>query len=77
MNPEKASCTAKFLASMRYGIWVLCLPAWLFGVLGRSATALSDRALTGVDLIQVSTIAFFLMGWLLLKPHRLTNELNG
>lgn len=74
MNAYTPSDASTFLASMRHGIWLLCLPAWLFGVVERGATALSDRTITGFDLLQVSTAVFFLLGWLLLKPNRLTNQ---
>lgn len=70
MNSQKAAETAIFLANLRQGIWLLCIPAWLFGTIERSATVFSHSCITAVDLVQISTASFFLVCWLLLKPQR-------
>ncbi|MBW4540909.1 MAG: hypothetical protein KME43_17420 [Myxacorys chilensis ATA2-1-KO14] len=66
-NPSSA---AAFSALLKQGIWILCIPAWLFGTIERGATAMSDHVLSTSDVIQILTAAFFLASWLLLKPNR-------
>jgi hypothetical protein len=69
MNDRQLALEAReFLTSLRQWIWVLCIPAWLFGTIERGANAFSHRLITPLDLIQISTAAFFLTCWLLLKP---------
>ncbi|MGV0028041.1 hypothetical protein [Phormidesmis priestleyi] len=60
----------ELLSSLKQGIWLLCIPAWLFGAIERGATAFSHRSVTPLDLLQILTAAFFLTSWLLLKPRR-------
>lgn len=57
-----------FLSTLKQGIWFLCIPAWSFGTLERSAAALSHPYISALDVTQVLTAAFFLVCWLLLKP---------
>ncbi|NDJ18496.1 hypothetical protein [Myxacorys almedinensis] len=62
------SSAAAFIASLKLGIWILCIPAWLFGIVERGATAIADHFLSIADVIQILIAAFFLVCWLLLKP---------
>jgi hypothetical protein len=68
MQGERIAETARFLGSVKHGIWILCLPAWLFGMIERSVTVWKDHLLTLADVLQVLTATFFLVGWLFLKP---------
>lgn len=67
---DSTPSSAAFLASLKQGIWILCIPAWLFGTLERGATAIADHVLSTSDVIQILTAAFFLASWLLLKPSK-------
>jgi hypothetical protein len=66
---SKSSSEAVFLASLKQGIWILCIPAWLFGMAERSANAISDHFLSVSDVVQILTATFFLVSWLFLKPN--------
>jgi hypothetical protein len=66
---QPASEASELLTSLKQWIWILCIPAWLFGAIERGATAFSHRLVTPVDLLQILTAAFFLTSWLLLKPR--------
>jgi hypothetical protein len=57
-----------FLASLRSGLWFLCLPAWMFGTVERSISSLADGFLSALDITQVFTAFVFLIFWLFLKP---------
>jgi hypothetical protein len=70
MVRERATETTRFLISMKNGIWILCIPAWLFGMVERGVTAWADRLLTPLDVFQVLTAGFCLLSWLFLKPAR-------
>jgi len=76
MNQKHSSEVAAFLASLRKGIWILCIPAWLFGALERGATVFSDHTTTPLELLQILTAIFFLVGWLLLRPKNFTQPLT-
>jgi hypothetical protein len=68
MDNQQTLEAMSFLASLKHGIWLLCIPAWLFGMLERGVTAFSHHAITPGDFFQILTATFFLVGWLLLKP---------
>lgn len=66
---------AILMSRLRQGLWFLCIPAWLFGAAERGVTVFSHSAISMGDFLQVLTAAFFLLGWLLLKPTpRFSNE---
>jgi len=60
-----------FLGKLRNAIWLLGVSSWLFGITDRSIASFSDGYLSALDLIQLSTAAFFFVSWLFLKPSRL------
>ena len=68
MNNEQTSDASAFLGSLKYGIWILGISSWLFGITDRSIAAFSDGYLSAVDIIQLFTASFFFMSWLFLKP---------
>jgi len=70
MDNQPTPEASELLISLKQWIWILCLPAWLFGAIERGATAFSHRWLIPLDLLQMLTAAFFLTSWLLLKPRR-------
>ncbi|GAP94131.1 hypothetical protein NIES2104_06410 [Leptolyngbya sp. NIES-2104] len=59
---------SSFLLSLKYGIWILWLPLWMFGTIERIVSVSADHAISPADLLQISIAVFFLLGWLLLKP---------
>jgi hypothetical protein len=60
-----------FLGKLRNAIWLLGVSSWLFGITDRSIASLSDGYLSALDLIQLSTAAFFFVSWLFLKPSKI------
>ncbi|KAM3099246.1 hypothetical protein ACKFKG_03790 [Phormidesmis sp. 146-35] len=70
MNNQPTPEVSELLTSLKRWIWILCIPAWLFGAIERGATAFSHPWVTPLDLLQILTAAFFLTSWLLLKPRR-------
>jgi hypothetical protein len=62
-----------FLGKLRNAIWLLGVSSWLFGITDRSIASLSDGYLSALDLIQLSTAAFFFVSWLFLKPSKIEN----
>ncbi|MGG6269506.1 hypothetical protein ACQ4M3_36715 [Leptolyngbya sp. AN03gr2] len=69
MDAQRTLKIRLFLTSWRQGVWILGVPAWLFGLVERGIAAWSDTVITNLDLLQVLIAAFFLLGWLLLKPN--------
>ncbi|MBD1822997.1 hypothetical protein H6F89_32045 [Cyanobacteria bacterium FACHB-63] len=67
MNSKQLS-NFSFLLSLKYGIWILWTPLWVFGTIERVVAAFADHSISPVDFLQISIAAFFLFGWLLLKP---------
>lgn len=53
---------------VRTSIWFLGNIFWVLGIADKSLTALINGSLPGLNLMQISTAVFFLIGWLFLKP---------
>jgi hypothetical protein len=69
MNNEQASDISAFLGNLKYGIWLLGISSWLFGITDRSIASLSDGYLSALDIVQLFTASFFFVSWLFLKPR--------
>lgn len=70
MNFDKQSPDfLKFSETLKQGIWFLGVACWLFGMIDRSIASLNDGYLSGIDIIQLLTAAFFFVSWLFLKPY--------
>lgn len=59
-----------FLAQLKYGIWLLGIPAWLFGIVDRGYAAFSDGSFSGTELSLALMASFLFVSWLFLKPER-------
>jgi hypothetical protein len=57
-----------FLGNLRWGIWLLGISSWLFGIADRSLASLADGYLSALDITQLFTASFFFVSWLFLKP---------
>ncbi len=68
MNNQQTSDASEFLRTLRYGIWLLGISSWLFGITDRSIASLSDGYLSASDIVQLFTASFFFVSWLFLKP---------
>lgn len=73
LNQQQQS-DAAFLRSLRYGIWLLGVSSWLFGITDRSIASLSDGYLSALDITQLFTASFFFVSWLFLKPTSQTSD---
>lgn len=62
--------TQEFLLMLKNGIWSVGTLSWLFGISDRTLAALMDGYLSAIDIVQLSTAAFFFVCWLFLKPER-------
>ncbi|MBE9177349.1 hypothetical protein IQ268_02015 [Oculatella sp. LEGE 06141] len=71
MNQNPPLELAAFARNLRSGIWLLGVTCWVFGLIDRSLDALADGYLSGIEITQILTVSFFLVGWLLLKPASL------
>lgn len=64
-----------FVANFKYGIWLLGIASWLFGIIDRSIASFSDGYLSATDIMQLFTASFFFVSWLYLKPaQKFSNE---
>ena len=68
MNNEQTSDATEFLGTLKYGIWLLGISSWLFGIADRSIASFADGYLSALDIIQLFTASFFFLSWLFLKP---------
>lgn len=68
MNNQQSSETSIFLGNLKNGIWLIGISSWLFGITDRSIASFSDGYLSALDIVQLSTAAFFFVSWLFLKP---------
>ncbi|MDX2228723.1 MAG: hypothetical protein NW220_03750 [Leptolyngbyaceae cyanobacterium bins.349] len=57
-----------FLGKLRWGIWLLGISSWLFGITDRSLASFADGYLSAIDITQLFTASFFFVSWLFLKP---------
>ncbi len=68
MDNQQTSDASDFLETLKYGIWLLGILSWLFGITDRSIASLSDGYLSALDIIQLFTASFFFVSWIFLKP---------
>lgn len=70
MNNQQTQTSeaSDFLGTLKYGIWLLGISSWLFGITDRSIASLSDGYLSALDIVQLFTASFFFVSWLFLKP---------
>jgi hypothetical protein len=66
----KATEFSSLLANLRSGIWLFGIPAWLFAIVDRSFSALSDRCFSAVEILHLSMASLFFVSWLYLKPEQ-------
>ena len=64
---------ATFVGNLRNGVWLIGIPSWLFGVTDRTIAAFADGYISAIELAQLFTAAFFLVGWISLKPEESFN----
>jgi hypothetical protein len=69
-NDKHSSTSYETEKSLRVktSIWFLGNIFWVLGVADKSLTALINGSLPGLNLLQISTAIFFLIGWSFLKP---------
>ncbi|OKH39320.1 hypothetical protein NIES2119_06145 [[Phormidium ambiguum] IAM M-71] len=68
MSSEQKAEKARFLGSLKHGIWFIGISSWLFGISDRTIASLADGYLSAIDIIQLFTASFFFVSWLFLKP---------
>jgi hypothetical protein len=68
MNNEQTSDATDFLETLKYGIWLLGVLSWLFGITDRSIASFADGYLSALEIVQLFTASFFFASWLFLKP---------
>lgn len=61
------------IESFRSGVWLFGIPSWIFGIADRSFAAFTDSYLSAIELAQLFTASFFLVGWIYLKPETSLN----
>ena len=60
----------EFLWMFKHGIWGVGTLSWVFGISDRTLAVFMDGYLSAIDIVQLSTAAFFFVSWLFLKPVR-------
>lgn len=68
MNNQQTSDATDFLETLKYGIWLLGVLSWLFGITDRSIASFADGYLSALEIVQLFTASFFFVSWLFLKP---------
>lgn len=68
MDNQQTSDATDFLETLKYGIWLLGVSSWLFGITDRSIASFADGYLSALDIVQLFTALFFFVSWLFLKP---------
>lgn len=58
------------ISEIRDGIWLLGIPAWLFGIFDRGTSILADNYVSVPELFQVLFAFAFFLAWLYLKPEQ-------
>lgn len=74
MNNQQTSDATDFLETLKYGIWLLGVSSWLFGITDRSIASFADGYLSALEIVQLFTALFFFVSWLFLKPTPRTQE---
>jgi len=68
MKKSESTKPESFLRRLRWGIWLLGISSWLFGITDRSFASFADGYLSAIDITQLFTASFFFVSWLFLKP---------
>jgi hypothetical protein len=69
LNHTKTTEFSQLLANFRNGIWLLGIPSWLFAIVDRSFSALTDSCFSAVEILHLSMASLFFVSWLYLKPE--------
>ncbi|NEQ27412.1 MAG: hypothetical protein F6K28_52090 [Microcoleus sp. SIO2G3] len=56
--------------SLRWGIWLVGMLSWIFGIADRTIAAFADSHLAASELLQLSVASLLALGWFSLKPKR-------
>ncbi len=66
-----------FLVHLRQGLWLLGIPAWLFGMIDRGYATFANGTFSIYEFASFLTISFLFVSWLSLKPESsIDRELN-
>ncbi|MBD0266707.1 MAG: hypothetical protein ICV77_00295 [Cyanobacteria bacterium Co-bin8] len=61
---------------MKTAVWVIGIPAWLFGVADRGVAAFFDHSVTTSEVSQLLFVSIIFVSWLLLKPEETASVSN-
>ncbi|GAX36013.1 hypothetical protein [Nodularia sp. NIES-3585] len=65
---------AVFISKFKTGIWLLGIPAWIYGIVDRSLDAYTDGYLSSLEFFHLLTTTLFFLSWLYLKPDIKDNQ---
>jgi hypothetical protein len=65
---------ATFIGQLKNGIWLVGIPAWIFGITDRTLSAYADSYLSTIEFVNLLTTCFFFLSWLYLKPEPKVND---
>ncbi|TVP68141.1 MAG: hypothetical protein EA343_00140, partial [Nodularia sp. (in: Bacteria)] len=67
----------EFISQFKTGIWLLGIPAWIYGIVDRSLDAYADGYLSSLEFFHLLTTALFFLSWLYLKPDIKGHQSQG
>jgi hypothetical protein len=76
-SPDPSLEFAIFMSKLKTGIWLIGIPAWIFGLADRSLEAFADGYLSSPEFFHIFTTTCFFCSWLSLKPETKDAESLG
>ncbi len=70
-NNEQQDSTVEltlFISKFRTSIWLLGIPAWIYGIVDQSLDTFADGYLSSLEFFHLLTTVLFFLSWLYLKP---------
>ncbi|MEA5514372.1 hypothetical protein [Nodularia sp. UHCC 0506] len=68
---------AEFISKFKTSIWLLGIPAWIYGIFDKSLAAYTDNYLSSVEFFHLLTTTLFFFSWLYLKPDIKNSQSQG
>ncbi len=68
---------AVFISKFKTSIWLLGIPAWIYGIVERSLNTFADGYLSSLEFFHLLTTSLFFLSWLYLKPETENDQFQG
>lgn len=76
-QPDSNLEFALFISRFKTGIWLLGIPAWIFGIADSSLEVFADSYVSRGEILHLLTTIWFFISWMYLKPDIKDDQYQG